>query len=81
MRRFTIREMQHNLADILKFVKNGESVTICHRKTPVARLIPADFVDKANWSDHEKEIMTIFKGRTLRPQATLGIISETRDEF
>jgi prevent-host-death family protein len=81
MQRFSIREMQHNLASILKLVKSGESVTILHRKTPVARLIPVDQREKADWNNHEKEIMTIFRGRTLTPQTTSGIISETRDEF
>ncbi|MDC7223813.1 MAG: type II toxin-antitoxin system prevent-host-death family antitoxin [Spirochaetales bacterium] len=81
MQRFTIREMQHNLASILKIVKSGQTVTICHRKTPVARLIPSDSTETADWSNHEKEIMGIFQGRTLRPQPTPGIISETRDEF
>jgi antitoxin (DNA-binding transcriptional repressor) of toxin-antitoxin stability system len=81
MTSFTIREMQHNLAGILKMVKSGQTVIIRHRRTPVARLSPLDETEGADWSDHEKEIMTIFHGRTLRRLETGGIISETRDEF
>ena len=81
MQSFTIREMQHNLASILKLVKSGHEVIICKRKVPVARLLPLNLTENSDWSDHEREIMAIFHGRTLRSQESIGIISETRDGF
>lgn len=81
MQRFTIREIQHGLASVLKLVKTGQTVEICHRNTPVARLSPLDQAEEADWSGHEKEIVGIFKGRTLRRLDPAGIISETRNAF
>ncbi|MBN2625344.1 MAG: type II toxin-antitoxin system prevent-host-death family antitoxin [Spirochaetales bacterium] len=81
MQKIMIRELQHNLAAVLKMVKSGQDVMIFNRKTPVARLLPADYRDRADWEDHEREIMEIFHGRTLQSQTPAGIISETRHEF
>ena len=81
MQRISVREIQHNLASILTKVKSGQEILICHRKDPVARLLPLDSPPEVSWEDHEREIMAIFRGRTLRPQESPGIISETRHEF
>lgn len=81
MQKITIREIQHNLASVLKLVTSGQEVMIYHRKTPVARLLSTDYREGADWGDHEREIMAIFRGRTLQRQNPAGIISETRHEF
>ena len=81
MQRISIREIQHNLAAVIQKVTSGQEILICRRKTPVARLLPLDTPPEVSWENHEKEIMTIFRGRTLRPQENPGIISETRYDF
>jgi len=37
----SVREVQHNLASILRRVEAGEEIEVCRRHTPVARLVPA----------------------------------------
>ena len=40
MKTANIRTMRHNLASVLKYVRNGETVAITHRKHTVALLTP-----------------------------------------
>jgi antitoxin (DNA-binding transcriptional repressor) of toxin-antitoxin stability system len=42
MKDATVREVQHNLAEILSWVERGEEVRVLRRKKVVARLIPAE---------------------------------------
>jgi antitoxin (DNA-binding transcriptional repressor) of toxin-antitoxin stability system len=42
MRTATIREMQHNLSEVLSWVAQGEEVCVLRRKKVVARLLPPD---------------------------------------
>ena len=55
MRKATIRQMQHNLSEVLSWVEGGEEVEVLRRNKVVARLVPAaprrtempDFVGRA----------------------------------
>ena len=42
MKTASIREMQHNLSEVLSWVERGEEVRVLRRKKVVARLLPPD---------------------------------------
>ena len=42
MRTATIREVQHNLSEVLSWVERGEEVRVLRRKKVVARLLPPE---------------------------------------
>jgi len=60
----TIRQMQHNLSDVLSWVERGEEVRVVRRNKVVARLLPPapvaaplpDFVARAHaiWGESPK---------------------------
>jgi antitoxin (DNA-binding transcriptional repressor) of toxin-antitoxin stability system len=61
MKKATIREIQHNLSEVLSWVESGEEVQVLRRNKVVARLLPPqpqpsrspDFVARAKavWGD------------------------------
>ena len=60
----TVRDVQHNLSEVLAWVAQGEEVQVIRRKRIVARLIPPEpqvatspnFVERAQsiWGEHPK---------------------------
>lgn len=78
MKTATIREMQHNLSEVLSWVERGEEVQVLRRNKVVARLLPPrpqpsqspDFVARARavWGDAPKGV------------ALSAIVSVSRDE-
>lgn len=42
MKTASVREIQHNLAEVLSWVENGEEVRVVRRKKVVARLLPPE---------------------------------------
>jgi antitoxin (DNA-binding transcriptional repressor) of toxin-antitoxin stability system len=78
MKKATIREIQHNLSEVLSWVERGEEVQVLRRNKVVARLLPPgpapaespDFVGRARaiW------------GEEPRGSALSAIASEARGE-
>ncbi len=78
MKRATIRQVQHNLSEVLSWVEGGEEVQVLRRNKVVARLLPPgpeaspspDFVARARavWGDKAQ-------GTTLS-----AILSESRED-
>ncbi|KKL00887.1 hypothetical protein LCGC14_2628080 [marine sediment metagenome] len=84
MKTATIRQVQHNLAEILRQVEAGEEFKIVRRNHPVARLIPIKDVfleDAADWSEHTFELNAIFKGKTVTGKPMQEIVSEGRGDY
>jgi prevent-host-death family protein len=65
----SVRDVQHNLASILRRVEAGEEIEVCRRRKPVARLLPATPVGggKANWAD-----LAAWRSRTWGGRPTPG---------
>lgn len=52
-----IRELTHNFSKYLKEVKDGESITIMERNTPVADIIPHNKnISRPGWKKRVKKI-------------------------
>lgn len=83
MQRATIREIQHNLAAVLKKVEGGEEFQVLRRKKPIARIVPLHADDNeppADWSAHAAEISRIFHGRVFGGKPMQEIVAEGRGE-
>jgi prevent-host-death family protein len=63
MRTVNIGELKNQLSAYLQFVRNGEEVVICDRKTPVARILP---IDSDSFSDSDAELVA--SGAMKMPQ-------------
>lgn len=52
-----IRELTHNFSKYLKEVKDGESITIMERNTPIADIIPHnENISRPGWKKKIKKI-------------------------
>lgn len=70
VRAVTIREAQHNLAEILHLVEAGEVVEIRRRSVPVARLVAVRGADdggdgSVNWDGQEELMNQVRKGQAI----------------
>jgi prevent-host-death family protein len=78
----TVREVQHNLARILRRVEAGAEILIERRHRPVARLVPADAAAEqgADWSTHAAELAQVFGGRIVSGKPMEQVVAEARGE-
>ncbi len=84
MKTATVRQVQHNLAEVLRQVEAGEKFQIVRRNHPVAMLIPmrGAYAEKAaDWSKHRSEVNTIFKGRAVTGKPMEEIVSDGRGDY
>ncbi len=63
MKTASVRQLQHNLKDVMNWVDYGEEVQITRRNQVIARMIPDRPVSKAiKWPDFAKRVRSVFKG-------------------
>lgn len=67
MKTVSVREVQHNLAKVLRAVEAGESVEIVRRNIPVARLSPVDSTagPGIDWSGHGERLASVWGERMV----------------
>jgi len=82
MQTATVREVQHNLARILRRVEAGTEIVIERRRKPVARLLPMDSSEEhpADWFSHAAEVVEVFGGRTVTGTPMEQLVSEARGD-
>ncbi len=80
MRKTTIREVQHNLSQVLRWVEDGEEVEVTRRDRVVAKIVPAGHVSKTpRWPDFAKRAEAIW-GKRPRGKPASEILIEDRKE-
>lgn len=80
MKRATIRQVQHHLSDVLKWVEDGEEVVIVRRDRVVGKIVPPDHSSgKRDWPDFAGRARRIW-GRRIRGKQVSRIIIEDRKE-
>lgn len=80
MKRATIRQVQHHLSDVMKWVEDGEEVIILRRDRVVARIIPPGRTSGAPvWPDFTGRARRIW-GKRPRGKPLSRIIVEDREE-
>lgn len=77
MKKTTVREVQHNLAKILRWVEDGEVVVITRHKRVVAKLVPSALKDrKTHWPDFTERMRSIWRDVPEGKPASRIIIDE-----
>jgi antitoxin (DNA-binding transcriptional repressor) of toxin-antitoxin stability system len=80
MKTTTVREVQHNLRKILRWVEDGETVVITRRKRVVANLVPSSPKDRTiDWPDFTGRIKSTWK-EPVAGKAASRIIVDERNE-
>lgn len=80
MKRATIREVQHNLAKVLRWVADGEEVEIVRRQEVVGRIIPPGASSGTReWPDFKQRAERIW-GRKSSGKPVSRIIIDARKE-
>ncbi len=73
MKTVTLRQMQHNLSEIVRQIDHGEEIVVTRRGRPMARLVPIiPQKTRAEWPD--------FAARAVRAKRSLSdVIIEERN--
>lgn len=82
MKSVTIREAQHNLAEILHLVEAGEVVEIRRRTVPIARLVSVREADdgarvSVNWDGQEELMNQVWHGQAIK--GVDAVLDDLRD--
>jgi len=80
MKKASVREVQHNLASVLRWVEDGEEVQVMRRNRIVAKIVPANQVlKKPQWPDFAKRAAAIW-GKQPKGKGASEIVIESREE-
>jgi antitoxin (DNA-binding transcriptional repressor) of toxin-antitoxin stability system len=80
MKRASIRQVQHHLSQVIKWVEDGEEVVILRRNRVVARLVPPGRnSEPPEWPDFTGRARRIW-GKRARGKPLSRIILEDREE-
>jgi prevent-host-death family protein len=82
MKTLSVREVQHNLGDVLEDVRRGTVVTVTKRGRVIARIVPADDRrPRARWPDFEGRMKRLLPGGRPPPGAPASrLVREMRDD-
>jgi prevent-host-death family protein len=74
-----IRQLQHHLSEVMRYVEHGEEVLITRRNRVVAKLIPAEpQVKQVDWPDFVGRAKAIVKKPKGKPASR--VVVEDREE-
>jgi len=79
MKTTSVREVQHNLNKILRWVEDGEAVAITRHKRVVANLVPSSPKQPTGWPDFTKRMNSIW-GKAARGKPASEVIIEERTD-
>ena len=80
MKTASVRQVQHNLSEILRWVEDGQEVLVTKRSRAVAKLVPAtDQTAPVQWPDFVKRAEAIW-GKRPRGKPVSRIIIDSRKE-
>jgi len=76
----TIREIQHNLASVLRVVASGEEVQILRRNTPIAKIVSLASPKRCrvDWTPLNQWRNRFFHGKRVPGKAVSALILEGR---
>ena len=80
VKRATIRQVQHHLSEVMKWVEDGEEVVILRRHRVVAKIVPPGRTSETpEWPDFTGRARRIW-GKRVRGKPLSRIIAEDREE-
>ena len=80
MKRAKLAELKAHLGDYLASVRAGETVLVCDRNTPIARIVPYDERDDG-FVVHEAQRPSELRAvRGVKPRARVDVVRMLRDD-
>ena len=84
MKTVSIREVQHNLAKVLRRVEGGEEIDIVRHNRPVARLLPARTTGaktgNIDWSDLDERLEKVWHTRQSEGISSDELLEDLRGD-
>ena len=83
MKTASIRTIRHDLTSVLKRVRNGESITITHRRHAVALLTPVPAArprPREPWAGLRARLTRV-QQQPLAPRTAAELLAEDRERF
>ncbi|MBC5800274.1 MAG: type II toxin-antitoxin system prevent-host-death family antitoxin [Candidatus Eremiobacteraeota bacterium] len=80
MRSASLRQVQHNLGEVLRWIDAGEEVEITRRRKPVARLVPVGGQPRpVDWDEHFRALHAIFAQKPPKGSPASDLVIEQRN--
>lgn len=83
MKRAKVSELKAGLSGYLAQVRNGESIVVCDRNTPVAHLVPTATGDDLTIREPIRPLADLRRVKGVRPKGRVDVerlMSEDRDQ-
>jgi antitoxin (DNA-binding transcriptional repressor) of toxin-antitoxin stability system len=82
MKTTTVRNAQHNFAELMRHVQRGEEIHVFKRKVPVARILPFESalpkIRRIDWSDMPARRQELWKDGPPSGAPSNEILNELR---
>lgn len=79
MKRANIRELRHRTAAVLEHVAKGETVEICKRNRPIARITPIPPKEPVKLPNFRGRLDRVY-GSTCLPTTGTAVVSDARGD-
>ena len=82
MKKAMVSELKTHLSSFLAEVRRGQSVVVCDRTTPIARLIPYEPDDEAGFEVRSASMAVrgLRKIRPITPKRSLDVVRLLRED-
>ena len=81
MKRASLRQVQHNFGEVLRWVDDGEEVEITRQRKPVAKLVPVHRQSEVvDWGEHARALQAIFAKKRPKGSPASDLVIEQRNE-
>lgn len=80
MRRAKVSELKARLSSYLADVRGGESILVCDRSTPIARLVPSDEDDGLRVREPKRPREDLKRLKGVRPRRAVDVVRLLRSD-
>ncbi len=82
MKRAMVSELKLHLSTYLAEVRRGESIVVCDRTTPIARLVPYEDEEHEGFDvvPSSRPITDLKKVRRVRPKRSVDVVRLLRED-
>jgi prevent-host-death family protein len=80
MKRTKVAELKAHLSDYLASVRAGDTVLVCDRNTPIARIVPYDERDDGFVVHEAQRPSELHAVRGVRPRGRVDVVRMLRDD-
>ena len=80
MRRAKVSELKARLSGYLADVRGGETIVVCDRNTPIARLVPSDDDSGLRLREPKRPREDLKRVTGIRPRRHVDVVRLLRDD-